>query len=341
MLSRTTRTETRELDSAAEVVLFSSLRLTTSERCLVVADFDSYPIAQALQNAARKIHAECTVVYLEELAARPLTDFPESLERDLSQCGASIYVASNHKQELQFRQKLLHLIKKYSVKHAHMPGISPNSFARGARIPYEQVALVGRRMYGKLASCSGLVSQNSQGTHLTIEFAESTRWFAQLGVLAPGRWGNLPAGALYASPRMVEGTFVANAALGSPFGSQVASLLSTPVIFTIKNSRVEQVIATQSATLTKELQRYLASSPNSNRIGLVCIGVNTGILNPTNDALVDQNLPGLHLSIGDPAAKVTGADWTAPTSLAVCQAASSVWLNGIPIIHRGHIMKSA
>ena len=45
----------------------------------------------------------------------------------------------------------------------------------------------------------------------------------------------------------------------------------------------------------------LRFAPNSDRVGLVAIGVNEGVDTPTGEAVVDQNLPGLHLFIGDPA----------------------------------------
>src|SRR5262249_7600733 len=156
---------------------------------------------------------------------------------------------------------------------------------------------------------------------------------AQLGTIEPGRWGNLPAGAIYASPASLDGTFVASVSVGAATG--VGSNAS--VRFEIKGGRVLLVEA-EDPEVERALQALLASSPNSARVGLVAIGVNCGIARPTGEALVDQNLPGLHLAIGDPAARVTGVDWSAPTSVAACQAASTVIVDGAVAIDRGRLL---
>jgi leucyl aminopeptidase (aminopeptidase T) len=70
----------------------------------------------------------------------------------------------------------------------------------------------------------------------------------------------------------------------------------------------------------------------------VCIGVNPGIEAPTGDALVDQNVPGLHIGIGDPAARATGATWSAPTCFAACQAAARVLVDGDLVVDSGRVV---
>jgi hypothetical protein len=70
------------------------------------------------------------------------------------------------------------------------------------------------------------------------------------------------------------------------------------------------------------------------------VGVNVGMSEPTGEAIADQNLPGLHLAIGDPAARVTGATWSARTSFAACQARSTVMLGDEVIVHEGVVLRS-
>lgn len=76
---------------------------------------------------------------------------------------------------------------------------------------------------------------------------------------------------------------------------------------------------------------------NSARVGLISVGVNFAISEPCGDPLVDQNIPGLHLSIGDPAARVTGANWSAPTSLPICQRDATLSADGTVLIEHGRI----
>ena len=60
------------------------------------------------------------------------------------------------------------------------------------------------------------------------------------------------------------------------------------------------VIAPSSPNLVRDIENMLHIAPNSDHVGLVVIGVNTGIGEPTGDVTVDQNRVGLHLVIGDP-----------------------------------------
>jgi leucyl aminopeptidase (aminopeptidase T) len=170
-----------------------------------------------------------------------------------------------------------------------------------------------------------------------VDISPDARWFAQLGVLAPGRWGNLPAGAIYTSPTSANGIFVADASLGEFFGAREGVLRANPVRLLIDGGRVVGV-ESRSPQLKRDIEAMLRISPNSDRIGLVSIGVNLGLDSPVGDALVDQNMPGLHLGIGDPAAKTTGATWSAPTCFAACEAASRVVVDGEVIIEAGRVV---
>jgi hypothetical protein len=66
--------------------------------------------------------------------------------------------------------------------------------------------------------------------------------------------------------------------------------------------------------------------------------VNEGVDEATGEAAVDQNLPGLHLFVGDPAGRATGVRWTARTSFAACQARSSVTVDGMRTIDAGRLV---
>jgi hypothetical protein len=77
---------------------------------------------------------------------------------------------------------------------------------------------------------------------------------------------------------------------------------------------------------------------NLERVGLVMLGTNVGILAPVGEALCDQNLPGLHLSFGGTFPEMTGATWTAKSQLTMTCAASDVDLDGLPLLRSGRYM---
>jgi leucyl aminopeptidase (aminopeptidase T) len=218
-----------------------------------------------------------------------------------------------------------------------MPGISPMAFAHGMRADYGRMTRYGERLLEKLRQARYLEAHSRAGTRVRIVLPEKCRWFSQLGALERGRWGNLPAGALYASPELIEGTFVANASLGEYFGAREGLLLDRPVQLFIEDGRVRRVQTHDNPGLARDIEQMLAFAPNSDRVGLIAVGVNLGLDAPTGEALVDQNLPGLHIAIGDPAAHATGADWSARTSFAACQADSTLLVDGSMLISHGKL----
>jgi leucyl aminopeptidase (aminopeptidase T) len=218
-----------------------------------------------------------------------------------------------------------------------MPGITQPAFARGMRLDYERVVAWGRALARRLEYAHYLESDSTAGTHLRITFSPDNRWVPRLGTLAPGKWVNFPAGAIYASPQSADGVLVANASLGEFFGAREGLLIKKPVRFTIEAGRVVKVEA-PNPDLQTDIEKMLSFAPNSDRVGLVAIGVNEGVDVPTGEAVVDQNLPGLHLFIGDPAGRATGVTWSARTSFAACQAGSSVRIDGMLSIDSGRIV---
>jgi leucyl aminopeptidase (aminopeptidase T) len=330
-----------ELDHAARIVVSTALGLGPHQRLVVIADAESAPMAAALARAAFALRGTAAVSLLDEQGARPHPVVPDAVIEQLVVASASAFVASADPRELGMRQHLLHMTRSFGLRHAHMPGVSRRAFARGIRMDYRTVQVCGKRLLGRLERARVIDCRSAQGTCLTIRPSKARPWFAQLGVLEPGRWGNLPAGALYASPEDVSGTFVANASLGEFFGAREGLLTRKPVRIEIRDGRVMGVRALDCPALQRDLEAMLAVSPSSARVGLVAVGVNSGIGSPTGEALVDQNLPGLHLAIGDPAARVTGADWSAPTSFAACQADSTVVIDGAIAIDRGRLLTPA
>jgi leucyl aminopeptidase (aminopeptidase T) len=208
------------------------------------------------------------------------------------------------------------------------------------RLDYAQVERLGQRVLSRVSGASTIFAESPAGTSLRVDLARDGKWFAQLGVLAPGRWGNFPAGAIYTSPASATGVFVADASLGEFFGAREGVLRANPVRFLIDEGRVVGVEA-RSAELKRDVEAMLEVSPNSDRIGLVSLGVNPGLDGPLGDALIDQNLPGLHIGIGDPAARTTGATWSAPTCFAACEASSRVVVDGDLIIEAGRVVAAS
>lgn len=337
-----------ELAHAAEVLLHSALKLRENQRFVVVSDGESAAIGDALAKAGTAAGAIVTLARLDQLKSvstghtgdRPHKVLPDLVRRAMLASQASVFVASAPHQELSMREQLLHIVGACGVRHAHMPGITTRAFSAGLRLDYEQVAAWGRAMFRRLEFAQHVHTTSAAGTDLELTFAADPRWVPRLGSLAAGKWVNFPAGAIYASPQSADGVLVVNASLGEFFGAREGLLLHKPVVLTFEAGRVVKVEAPLSPELESDIRQMLAFAPNSDRVGLVAIGVNDGIDVATGEAVVDQNLPGLHLFIGDPSGRATGVRWSARTSFAACQAGSTVTVDGMTTIDRGRLALS-
>ena len=74
------------------------------------------------------------------------------------------------------------------------------------------------------------------------------------------------------------------------------------------------------------------------RVGLVVLGINPSSPEPIGAVSVDEHRPGLHLVLGDPQSKITGAGWSARTSFAACQGSSTVQIDGQLIVDDGRLL---
>jgi leucyl aminopeptidase (aminopeptidase T) len=336
---------TAELTHAAEVLLQSALHLRENQRFVVVSDGETASVGEALAREATRMGAIVTAARLDHLKSvstghtgdRPHKVLPDLIRRAMLAAQASAFVASAPHQELSMREQLLHIVGACGVRHAHMPGITPRAFSVGMRLDYEKVAAWGRALFRRLEFAQHVHTSSAAGTDLHLSFGPDPRWVPRLGTLAPGKWVNFPAGAIYASPHTADGVLVVNASLGEFFGAREGLLIHKPVVLTLEGGRIVKVHAPWSPELENDIRQMMAFAPNSDRVGLVAIGVNEGIDVATGEAIVDQNLPGLHLFVGDPAARATGVRWSARTSFAACQAGSSVAVDGMVTIDHGRL----
>jgi leucyl aminopeptidase (aminopeptidase T) len=336
-----------DLRRSADVLVRTGLRLVAGERFVVVGDAESQPMLAALEAAGRDVGAEVSALRLDQLRSqstnhsgeRPHKVLPDGVRRAMLSAQASAFVASAPHAEASMRDQLMHVAAACKGRHAHMAGITPLAFATGLREDFTKLGEQGRaieRLLDGTAHAHEITCDSPEGTKLVIRTGAPKRWVARLGKLEPGESVNLPAGSLATCPETISGTFAATASVGEYFGAR-EGLLASPVIFEIVDCRVMNVIAPQAPNLVRDIENMLHVAPNSDHVGLVVIGVNTEIGEPTGDVSVDLNRVGLHLVIGDPMAKLTGATWSARTSFAACQARGSVRIDGTLIADDGKL----
>ena len=335
-----------ELRRAADMLVRTCLRLVQGERFVAVGDAESQPMLAALEAAGRAAGAEVSALRLDQLRSystnhsgeRPHKVLPDGVRRAMLSAQASAFVASAPHAELSMREQLLHVAAACKGRHAHMPGISPIAFATGLALDFAVLREQGRAIERRLEVAREVTCESPEGTKLSIKTAadRSRRWVARLGRVEAGETVTLPAGSIVTCPESISGTFAATASVGEYFGAR-EGLLPEPVIFEISNGRVMNVLAPKCPHLVRDIENMLHVAPNSDHVGLVVIGVNSGVTEATGEVSVDQIRPGLHLVFGDPMGKHTGATWTARTSFAACQVRGTVRIDGVVVADDGKL----
>jgi aminopeptidase len=330
-----------DLARAADVLVRTALRVAAGERFVAVGDQESQPMLAALEQAGRNAGAEVAALRIDLLRSystnhtgdRPHKVLPDAVRRAMLSAQASAFVGSSPHGESSMREQLQHIVGACSIRHAHMPGITPLAFSCGLAQGHDEITELGRALERRLEVGREITTESPDGTTLVIH-PGGRPWVARFGKVDPGQSVTFPTGSILASPERVTGTFVATASLGEFFGAR-EGLLRDPVTFEIEDGRAVKVSG-QNAQLVRDVESMLGVAPNSDRVGLVVLGVNGGS-DATGEVAVDQHRPGLHLIFGDPQSKLTTAGWTARTAFAACQARSTVRIDGAVVVEDGKL----
>lgn len=334
------------LARAAHVLVATALRVAEGERFVVVGDVATMPILAALERAGRAAGAEVAILRLDQLKSystnhsgeRPHKVLPDGVRRAMLSAQASVFVASAARAESSMRDQLKHIVGACRGRHAHLPGITPAAFAAGLVTDQSTIAASGSALLHLLEVGREIVSTSAEGTNLVVH-PGARRWVARLGAIQPGESVVYPTGSLCVAPESVRGVFAATASLGEFFGAR-ERLLREPILFDIDEGVVKRVRCPGSPELVRDVEAMLAVAPNSERVGLVVLGVNPSAPAPVGAVAVDQHRPGLHLVIGDPQSTLTAAGWSARTSFAACQSASTVHVDGVLVAEGGRLLLS-
>jgi aminopeptidase len=332
-----------ELARAANVLVKTALRVATGERFAIVGDVGTTPIVNALEQAGRDVDAEVATLRLDQLKSystnhsgeRPHKVLPDGVRRAMLSAQASVFVAAAPRAESSMRDQLQHIVGACRIRHAHLPGITPLAFSAGLTVDHGEIEASGNVLLRLLEVGREITCTSAAGTNLVVH-PGARRWVPRVGRVGPAESMLFPTGSIIISPESVRGTFAASASLGEFFGAR-ERLLREPILFDIDDGVVKRVHAKGSPELTRDVEAMLAVASNSEKVGLVMLGLNPGAAHPIGAVSVDQHRPGMHLVFGDPQTKITGAGWSARTSFAACQASSTVQVDGVVIARDGRL----
>ena len=323
-----------EFETGARNAIRTCLRIEPHERVLLVTDRRSQEIGASLYAEIRAVGAACECFVIEELAARPTRQMPPAVLAAAERCQVGIYCVHAQPGEISSRMQLTQTVERLRLRYAHMVNVDPEIMRSGMRADYLKVDEISERVLRLARSARSMRIKTDAGTDLFVAFDPKLRWIKTSGIITPENWCNLPAGEVFTTPALVQGTFVIDGTIGDYLCDKYGSLENHPLVVEVENS-VARRIGSTNLELAREFDDYIHSGPDSDRVGEFAIGTNLFLTRIIGNLIQDEKIPGIHLAFGDPYGSQTGADWTAPTHIDVIARRCNVWMDGIPIMEDG------
>lgn len=319
-------------------VLDELVQLGANERVLIVHDRANEPMARAFEAEAQERRARVERIDAEALAPRPWARCPAEVLSAIPGCDVTMFVTTNEEGEYDVRHTFVSIATSTRARHVHIVGTSRRSFVDSMLASSARVFELIGALRSTLRPHSKLLVRSPAGTSVEIEMAPHLRWFANGSPIRSGQWLNVPYGALVSSPASVTGMYVVDAAMGGGFGSRLGTLASRPIRLTLEAGRVKAVECRDSS-IKAYVEKFIAEAMGHDRVGLLSLGANIGISAPLGEILHDENMPGVHLALGETFASKTGAFWSSHGQLSFAIADADVDLDGEPLIRHGRYVR--
>ena len=316
------------------------LRVQPSEKVTVITDEVSLEIAAAIVRELEDVGCRYQTWVLEDVATRPLTDFPLAIAEDLESSQISIFAVQAQTNELKSRMQMTDVVNRRKIRHAHMVNINKRIMLEGMRADFQKVDRLSVKVMETVRRAKQIRAKTPAGTDLVADLNPNYRWVKTSGIISTEKWGNLPGGEVFTTPGEVNGTFVIDGVVGDYLCAKFGDLKSTPLTIQVKENRL---IEAHSAN--KELQddfwAYTHTDENSNRVGEFAIGTNIELIDVIGEILQDEKYPGVHIAFGNPYGAHTGAEWYSSTHIDVVGRNFDIWVDGEQIMRGGKFLIEA
>jgi aminopeptidase len=313
------------------------LRIQPQERVAIITDLATLEIAAAIVAELDKLGSPYHAWILEELAERPLRDFPAEISADLATSRVSIFAVQAQSNELRSRIRMTDVVNRHKIRHAHMVNINRQIMLEGMRADFQRVDRLSQKVVELVRRASRIRATTAAGTDLSAELNPNYKWLKTSGIISPEKWGNLPGGEIFTTPGEVNGTFVIDGVVGDYLCARFGSLNETPLTIRMKGNRLTEAHS-ENRELESEFWNYTHTDKNSDRVGEFAIGTNIGLKDLIGQILQDEKYPGVHIAFGNPYGAHTGADWDSTTHIDVVGRKFNIWVDDQPIMQEGKFL---
>jgi len=329
-----------ELGIGARNAVNTCLRIKHSEKVTVITDEASKEIAASIVYEINRLGAPFRAFILEETAPRPLAAFPLEIAAEMESSQVSVFVVQVQANELKSRMQMTDIVNRRKMRHAHMVNINKQIMMEGMRADFGKVDALSSKVLSLVASAHQIKAKTAAGTDITADFNPDYRWLKTSGIISPDKWGNLPGGEVFTSPREVNGTFVIDGVVGDYLCAKYGDLREQPVTVRIQKNRLTEVHSANKQ-LENDLWAYTHTDENSDRVGEFAIGTNIELKDVIGHILQDEKFPGIHIAFGNPYGEHTGAQWYSSTHIDVVGRRFDIWVDGQQIMREGTFLIEA
>src|SRR5579863_5395225 len=326
-----------ELTPGARNAVKVCLRVQPGEKVTVITDEATKEIAASMVRELEGVGASYRAWVLEELAPRPLTDFPREIAEDMETRQVSIFAVQAQANELRTRMQMTDIVNRRKIRHAHMVNINRQIMLEGMRADFPKVDRISAKVIEMVRRASQVRATTAAGTNLITDLNPNYRWVKTSGLISPDKWGNLPGGEIFTTPGEVNGTFVIDGVVGDWLCAKYKDLKNNPLTIQIKGNRVTEAHS-ENKELESDFWSYTHTDENSDRVGEFAIGTNIELKDVIGEILQDEKYPGIHIAFGNPYGAHTGAQWYSSTHIDVVGRNFDIWVDKEQIMRGGKFL---
>ncbi|HEY2101682.1 MAG TPA: aminopeptidase [Chthoniobacterales bacterium] len=326
-----------ELAPGARNAIRVCLRLKPGERITIITDEATADIAAALQAEVEDVGADYSTFVIENYAERPLKRMPQIVLDDLARSQVSIFAAQTQRRELGSRMQMSDIVNRHRIRHGHMVNINRQIMLEGMRADFVAIDALSQRLLERVRLAERVMCRTPHGTEFEAELSPRLKWLKTSGIITPEKWGNLPGGEIFTSPKNTNGVFVVDGVVGDYLCRKYGDLQETPLTIEVENNRIRS-LRSDNPDLLEEFRAYTTTDENSNRVGEFAIGTNTACTHIIGNNLQDEKITGLHIAYGHPYSEHTGADWISKTHIDCVGRDFDIWFDGEQVMERGEFL---
>jgi leucyl aminopeptidase (aminopeptidase T) len=329
-----------ELAPGARNAVRVCLRVQPGEKVTVITDQVSLEIAAALVRELDQLGNPYQAWVLEDVAPRPLSDFPQAIADDLESSQVSIFAVQAQTNELKSRMQMTDVVNRRHIRHAHMVNINRQIMLEGMRADFQKVDRLSAKVVERVRAAKQIRATTPSGTNLIADMNPSYRWVKTSGIISTEKWGNLPGGEIFTTPGEVNGTFVIDGVVGDYLCAKFGDLKATPLTIRVKQNRLVDA-ESSNRELRDDFWAYTHTDENSDRVGEFAIGTNIELKDVIGQILQDEKYPGVHIAFGNPYGAHTGAEWFSATHIDVVGRKFDIWADEEQIMSNGKFLIEA